>query len=765
MYRSGGFGRGYGGGFQGRGGSWQNENRGYSVKQETWDSQNYPGYANTNQQVQYGENSQNAANNISKKKSFGSPSLTTAEKQWHYIDIEQKIHGPFGSTLMRSWISKKYFPHDLKVRLYVPGTFLPTDPNEFKSIQMVETVDFVDKPTVKRTINVKVEKTTSNLAVEVQTMKPTPSTPVRGEVIRTLIDKPSNSSTMPTPPDRPPVHPSRSKIIKANQAKSIGGREQTSSALKPTLKPTPRPTLTRSQAQIVKSIKNRQRLIKELTPAVAKQTKKPSSKLRGFVAGEVMESAMVEKAKSDAMAAFESLLASSGGKLEDPEVLKAALAQSLNKFQSTLTSSPGKRVLGQGMQQYQASRKRAKPNERNYSSNKITEGKGFELLQKMGWDPDKGGGLGKDNQGKAEPIPIQYKRGKQGIRGSGRGVSRVVNATHRQMTQQQRMVRKTISKLGGTCVSYQISDTPPDLDKLSLDVVKMDGHPDEFRDMPENPNPEFWAALIFWRMRKLWRFSTMHDPKILNVNVNRVNLVKPRALYKSPGHAWKRIMRYLKFAVDLLQNSGMLCPGGGFTQGLSGPSITCCSHDLQHRMQRNAIQGHERSCRVNPRSASSNVVVTSASCLDLLARIQGAILLAQDAAMRVLEQLTEEEDQKLEEERLRAEEKEKREIEEKKRKEEEEEKKKNDETKPDSDSAEASKKDESNPGIEQLPPLEEDTDEETLDLLSMTDPADSFEGRKARWELLRALLFEVRKVTEQVNLDLHFATYAQRQLP
>lgn len=329
--------------------------------------------------------------------------------------------------------------------------------------------------------------------------------------------------------------------------------------------------------------------------------------------------------------------------------------------------------------------------------------------------------------------------------------------------QQQRMARKTISKLGGTCVSYQISDTPPDLDKLSLEVLRIDGHPDEFEGMPEDPNPEFWAALIFWRLRKLWRFSTMHDPKILNVNVNRVNLVKPQALYKSPGHAWKRIMRYLKVAVDLLQNSGMLCPGGGFTQGLSGPSITCCSHDLQHRMQRNSVQNHERSCRVNPRSTSSRVVVTSASCLDLLARIQGAILQAQDAAKRVLAELAEEEDLKLEVERLKAEEKEQKEIEEKKRKEEEE-KKKNEETKPDTDSVEPTEKEESTPSIEQLPPLEVETDDEPIDLMSRTDPADSFEGRRARWELLDALLVEVRKVTGQVNLDLHFATYAQRQL-
>merc|ERR1719233_2541002 len=132
----------------------------------------------------------------------------------------------------------------------------------------------------------------------------------------------------------------------------------------------------------MKSTNKNSRLINELATSVAKPKKKPPSKLRGFVAGEVMEPTMVEKAKSDAMAAFESLLASSGGKLEDPEVLKAVLAQSLNKFQSTLTSSPGKRTLGQGMQQYQAPRKRAKPNERDYSRNKITEGKGFDFSKR-----------------------------------------------------------------------------------------------------------------------------------------------------------------------------------------------------------------------------------------------------------------------------------------------------------------------------------------------------------------------------------------------
>jgi len=668
---------------------------------------------------------------------------------------------------MRNWIERKYFPSDLKVRLYIPGTALPTDVSEFKSIQMVGSVDFLDKPRAKKTSTLKAGKTTTNVKVE-SDAKPVVSASTG--VKRPLKDETVKPSSIQNSSDRPPVHPSRQEIIMNNWMSSGRDRQRIPKALQPTakptfkpnLKPTLKPTLRSSQAKAKKPEAKLSKSLPESTVSVKRRT--PSKPLQGFVVGEVLEPSAMEKAKSDAMAAFESLLASSGGKLKDPEVIRAALAQSLNKFQSTLTSSPGKRVLGKGSQQYQAPRKRAKPNERTYSNNKITEGKGYELLQKMGWDPSKGEGLGKDNQGKAEPIPIQYKRGKQGLRDSGRRGNRVVNPTQRRVIQQQRVVRKTISKLGGTCVSYQISDSPPNLDKLSLEVVRIEGHPDEFEDMPENPNPEFWAALIFWRLRKLWRFSTMHDPKILNVNVNRVNLVKPQALYKSPGHAWKRIMRYLKSGVDLLQNSGMLCPGGGFTQGLSGPSITCCSHDLQHRMQRNSVQNHERSCPVNPRSTSSRVIVTSASCLDLLARIQGAILQAQDAAKRIIAQLAEEEDLKLEEERIKAEEKEKKEIEEKKRKEAAEEKDSKEETEQNVDSVEPNEKEESTPSIAQLPPLEVDTDDETIDIMSRTDPADSFEGRRARWELLDAILVEVRKVTEQVNLDLHFATYAQRQL-
>lgn len=47
----------------------------------------------------------------------------------------------------------------------------------------------------------------------------------------------------------------------------------------------------------------------------------------------------------------------------------------------------------------------AVPTGRNLAGNQIGTGKGFDLLCKMGWTP--GMGLGKDHQGRVDPVPIQ----------------------------------------------------------------------------------------------------------------------------------------------------------------------------------------------------------------------------------------------------------------------------------------------------------------------------------------------------------------------
>jgi len=80
---------------------------------------------------------------------------------------------------------------------------------------------------------------------------------------------------------------------------------------------------------------------------------------------------------------------------------------------SLIEDDDEQQVLSQ-MQQLQLSAPQQPPEQRHHQNCKVTYGKGFEMMKKMGWDS--GQGLGKDKQGRKTPVPSWKNVARQGFK-------------------------------------------------------------------------------------------------------------------------------------------------------------------------------------------------------------------------------------------------------------------------------------------------------------------------------------------------------------